>query len=320
MGVDQPNVPLEHHGRLRPRAEPRRRARSLHQLIPYLFISPFYLSFVIFGLGPMLFALYMSLTNWTGMQGAQFVGIANYVQMFNDAAFWKAVINSAWYVGTMVFVSIPLSIGLAALLNGAWLRGRTAFRAIFFLPAITSAVVIGIAFRLILDVNYGILNFLLGGLGLAPIDWMGSPVWFKPAVIILLLWRWVGYTSIFFLAGLQAIPQEVIEAGIVDGANWWQRFTRLIIPMLRPVILFVTVIVTVNSIQIFEEPYILSGGGFYQLGGPADSGLSLAMYLYRTGFLFGQLGFGSAVGVVMFVVMFSLAMFQVRRFGLFVTE
>jgi ABC-type sugar transport system permease subunit len=291
-----------------------------HKLIPYLFIAPFYVSFVTFGLGPMVFAFYMSLTNWTGLETPAFVGLSNFRQMLSDGGFWLSVVNSIWYVAAMILVSVPAALILAALLNASWLRGRSVFRSIYFLPAITSSIVIGLVFRLLYDLNYGVLNYGLGALSVPPIDWLGSPTWFKPAVIALLLWRWIGYTSIFFLAGLQAIPPEILAAGTVDGANRLQSFLYLVIPMLRPVILFVTVIATINSFQIFEEPYILSGGGMYQLGGPSDAGLSLEMYLYRTGFLFGQLGYGSAVGVTMFLLIFLVSLFELRRFGLFVAE
>ena len=268
----------------------------------------------------MLFAVYMSLTDWAGLAAPSLVGLSNFVQIFQDKAFWLAATNSLWYVAAMLLISTPLSLGLAALLNASWLKGRAFFRAIYFLPAITSPIVIGVVFRLIFDLNYGVLNFITSKVGLPAIDWIGSPAWFKTAVVILLLWRWVGYTSVFFLAGLQSISSEILEAAMVDGANWVQRFTLVIIPILRPVILFVVVTVTINSFQIFEEPYILSGRGFYQLGGPADSGLSLAMYLYRAGFLFGQLGLGSAIGLVIFAVIFLASLSEIRRLGLFAAE
>jgi ABC-type sugar transport system permease subunit len=290
------------------------------KVAPYVFITPFYIIFMIFGIGPIGFAIFMSLTSWAGLEAPKFIGLANYFQMFKDATFRLSVVNSIWYIAAMLFISIPLAFLLAAFLNNHWLKNRTVFRGIYFLPAITSSVVIGIVFRLFYDLNYGVLNYFLGLVGLPPIDWIGTAAWFKPAVIILLLWRWVGYTSVFFLAGMQAISQEILEAALVDGANTMQRYTRVIIPILRPVILFVTVTVTINSFQIFEEPYVLSGRGFYQSGGPGDAGLSLALYLYRMGFQFGQLGFASAVGMVIFAAVFVLSVLELRRGGLFVSE
>jgi len=286
------------------------------RLAPYAFISPFYIFFFIFMLGPLFFALYASFTNWMGLETPQLIGLKNYLNLFRDETFRLTLVNNLWYSGASVFIVIPLALLLATLLNAGWLRWREFFRAVYFMPIVTSAVVVGIIFLLLYDYRYGLLNWALAWVGLPIPNWIGSREWIKPAVIGLIIWRWTGHHMIYFLAGLQSIPQELYEAAMVDGATRFQSFVRITIPLLRPVILFVVVITTIGSFQIFEEPYMLTGGG----GGPADAGLSIAMYLYRTGFAYMKLGFGSSVGFVLFAIIFALSLMQTRYFGLFREE
>jgi len=262
---------------------------------------------------PVFFALYASFTNWAGLEVPQFVGIRNYINLFRDKTFQLALVNNIWYSGASVFIVIPLALFLAVLLSANWLRGREVFRAVYFAPILTSAVVVGIIFILLYDYRYGLLNWALAQLGLPTPNWLGARELKKPAVIGLIVWRWTGHHMIYFLAGLQSIPQELYEAAMVDGANRLRSFIHITLPLLRPVLLFVVVTTTIGSFQIFEEPYVLGAG-------PADSGLSLAMYLYRVGFQYMRQGFGSSVGFVLFAIIFSLSLIQTKYFGLFREE
>ena len=288
--------------------------RYQRKVAPYVFISPFYILFFIFMIAPTFYALYASFTNWMGLETPQFIGLKNYFNLFKDSAFRLAMVNTLWYSSASVFIVVPLALLLAVLLNAGWLKLREFFRAVYFMPIITSAVVVGIIFVLVYNYQYGLLNWVLRSVGLLAPAWLGTKAWVKPAIIGLIIWRWTGHHMIYFLAGLQSVPQEIYEAAIVDGADRFQSLVYITIPLLRPIILFVVVITTIGSLQIFEEPYILTRGG------PADASLSLALYLYRSGFEFMRLGFGSSIGFVLFAIIFSLTIVQTRLFGMFKEE
>ncbi len=287
--------------------------RLQRKLAPYVFISPFYIFFLIFMVIPVFFALYTSFTNWAGLETPQFIGLRNYTNLFKDKTFRLALVNNVWYSAASVFIVIPLALLLAVLLSASWLKAREFFRAVYFMPILTSAVVVGIIFILLYDYRYGLLNWALSQLGLPTPNWLGAREWKKPAVIGLIVWRWTGHHMIYFLAGLQSVPQELYEAAMVDGANRLRTFFHITLPLLKPVTLFVVVTTTIGSFQIFEEPYVLGAG-------PADAGLSLAQYLYRVGFQYMRQGFGSSVGFVLFAIIFALSLIQTRYFGLFREE
>jgi len=288
--------------------------RFQRKAAPYVFISPFYVLYFIFMIGPGLYALYASFTNWMGLESPRFVGLNNYTNVFKDIAFRRAMVNNAWYSGASVFIVVPLAFILSLLFNARWLKSRGLFRAVYFMPYVTSGVVIGIIFSLLYNYHYGLINWALQAIGLPAIDWLGTREWVKPAIVGLIMWQWTGHHMVYFLAGLQGIPQQIYEAALVDGANWFQSLVHVTIPLLRPTILFVVVTTTIGSLQIFDAPNVLTGGG------PADASLSLAMYLYRVGFQYMRLGFGCAVGFVMFAIIFTLSMVQTRLFGLFREE
>jgi multiple sugar transport system permease protein len=284
------------------------------QNAPYFFISPFYILFGLFFLFPSLFALVLSLYEWNGIQDAEFVGFINYDRMFNDRVFWQAVSNTSIYAFASLFIVIPLALVLAVLLNSPALRLRSVWRAMYFTPVVTSTVAITLVFQILYNRDNGLLNAPLIILGLQPIDWLGDRSWVKVALILLIIWRSTGLLTIYFLAGLQGIPHEMYEAASIDGASPLQQFFYITVPMLRPIILFVSIIVMLGSIQIFDEPQILTGGG------PANSSLSLVQYLYQRGFTRLRLGFASAVGTVLFLVVFVLSLIQLRWFGAFRSE
>ncbi len=286
-----------------------------HKAAPYLFISPFYILFFAFMLGPALFAGYISLTGWRGLATPDFIGLQNYSYLLKDGTFHKSLLNTFKYAVVGVVIVIPLALFLASLLNVSWLRAKGFFRAVYFLPVITPAVVVGIVFSMVYDQQYGIFNWALLQINLPIIKWMTAD-YFKLAVAGMIIWRWCGYHMIYFLAGLQGIPKTIYEAAEVDGANVFQKFRYITIPSLRPIIIFILVIMTISSLQIFDEPFMLlnDGRGF---GGPQDSGLSITMYLYRTGFIFMRRGYGSAIGSILFTIILILALFQTKVLGLF---
>ncbi len=285
--------------------------KKQRRLAPYLFISPFYILFVVFFLGPVLFALYLSFTTWNGIDPIRFVGFHNFGEEFTDAIFLKALRNTAFYCGASLFVVTPMSLLLAVALNAKLVRWKDVFRTIYFTPVVTSSVAIAIVFLLLYNTRSGVINSLLGRLGIAPINWLGSQQWSKIAVQGLGAWRWCGFNSVYFLAGLQTIPQTLYEAAMVDGANRWQTFRHITLPMLRPVTLFVAVMALIGTAQTFEEPYMLTRGG------PVDSSLSLANYLYRVGPQYLRLGYAASQGFTLFALIFLFSWLQLRSFRVF---
>jgi ABC-type sugar transport system permease subunit len=285
--------------------------RHQRTLSPYLFIAPFYILFFVFFLGPVLFAILLSFQSWNGIDPMHFVGLDNFSELATDPVLRKTLVNTAVYSGASLFVISPLSFLLAVALNAGMVRGKGLLRTIYFTPIVTSSVAIAIVFLVLYNQRSGLFNQVLSALGSEPINWLGSRDWSKVAVLGLMTWRWMGFNAIYFLAGLQTIPVSLYEAAVVDGANQWQSFRHITIPMLRPVILFVAVIVLSGSAQIFEEPYMLTSGG------PVDSSLSISNYLYRVGMQYLRLGYASSVGFLLFVIIFFFSWLQMRLFGVF---
>lgn len=285
---------------------------------PYLFILPFFILFFVFMIGPALYALYAGLTRWQGTSSPGFVGIMNYTRLIKDPTFRLSLVNTLWYFAVSTSVIVPLALLMASLLNIGWIKARGLFRTIYFVPSITPAVVIGAVFALAYDRDYGPVNWALQQIGLPAVEWLTAK-WFKTAVASMVIWRWSGHHMVYFLAGLQNIPKDLYEAARVDGANAWQRFSYITIPSIKPITTFVLVMMTISSLQIFAEPFMLlhDGRGF---GGPSDSGLSIVMYLYRTSFLFMKRGYGSALGSVLFALILAFSLVQAKSLGLFGRE
>lgn len=282
-----------------------------HKLAPYAFISPFYVLFAFFFMAPSLIALVLSLFRWDGINDPRFVLARNYGRLLTDKVFAQAATNTAIYAVASLLIVLPLALVLAVLLNAKSLRFSNVWRAMYFTPVVTSTVAITLVFQILYNQDTGLLNAPLIYLGLEPIYWLGDRSWAKVAIIILIAWRSIGLLTIYFLAGLQSIPEELYEAASIDGASMVQKFFRITIPMLRPIILFVSIIVLLSSIQIFDEPQILTQGG------PANSTMSVVQYLYERGYTRLRLGFASAVGTALFATVFILSLLQLQWYGVF---
>lgn len=281
---------------------------------PYFFISPFYILFAIFFLFPTLFALVLSLYKWGALDTPQFFGLRNYDHLFKDPVFWAALRNTMFYAATSLFIIVPLALLEALALNSKLLKFRVLWRVVYFAPIVTSTVAISLVFRMLYNKDFGTFNGLIMALGGAPIDWLGDFGAAKVAVLVVVIWRWTGLLAVYFLAGLQSIPEELQEAASIDGANILERFYYITLPLLRPVLLFVSVIVLIGSMQIFDDPQILTAGG------PSNATLSLVQYLYTQGITNLSFGFASAVGLFLFVVIFILSLIQFRVFRGFETD
>lgn len=269
---------------------------------PYLFIAPFYVLYVLFMIVPVLAALYLSLTSWVGLGTPEFVGLRNYAGLVTDSSFWTAAANAGLYVLVAVLVIVPASLLIAQALNARGLRLRDLFRVAYFVPMVISPIVVALIFSMMLDTEYGLVNSILNALfGLPGVDWLTDPSWARASVSFVLLWRWVGYLTIFFLAGLQAVPRELYEAAELDGAGAVRKFTTVTLPAIKPVSAFVIVTSFISAAQLFDEPYLLTRGG------PGESTLSVAMFIYRAAFERQQFGYAAAAGVVLFVIVFAVS-------------
>jgi ABC-type sugar transport system permease subunit len=280
-------------------------------LVGWAFAAPFVILFVVFLAFPILASFLLSFTSF-GLRdianpvGTSVIGIKNYVDLFADPKFWKALFNTFYFVVVGVPVTLAIGLLIATALSRGVTRFRTAFRVGYYLPVITSIVAIAVVWRFLLNPDAGLINMLLGGLGIKGPAWLADPVFAMPSIIAMAVWRNLGFAMVVFLAGLQTIPSSLYEAASIDGAGRWQAFRFVTIPMLRPTILFMTVITTIGYLQLFEEPFVMTGGG------PLDSTLSITMYMYQQGFTFFHQGYASAIAYVLFVIVALIAFLQFK--------
>ena len=275
---------------------------TIYKKTPYIFILPAYVVFLVFMFGPMIFSLVVSFFNWTGIKSPAFTGMDNLKGIFTDSIFWLSVRNTLLYSAVSLFVVVPLSLLLALALDSPNLYGRLVVRAVYFAPIVTSTVAISQTFLMLFNTDFGLINRILG----IPIDWLGSRTLALVPVLVVIVWRWLGLTSIYFLAGLQGIDRELYDAAKVDGANTFQQFFSITLPQLRPITFFVSMIILIGSMQIFDEPQILTGGG------PSNATRSVVQYLYLRGFTQFRFGYASAIGLVLFITIASLSAVQMK--------
>jgi len=287
--------------------------RLQHRYAPYLFVAPFVVLFCTFGLYPLVKSVVLSLYTTSGPSSQVFVGLGNFRFLLHDPSFHKAVWNTFLFACGSVFLQLPLSLGLALLLNYRLLRGRNAFRLCFFSPQLVGMVFVGVLFGVFFAANYGLLNVALHKLfGLsAETAWLKNPKLVMPALVFTSLWMYVGFNMIYFLAALQAVDRDLYEAATVDGANAWQQFWHVTLPGIKPVAVFVVILSTIGSFQLFELPYLMLGNG----SGPNDAGLTVVMYLFQNGFVTGDLGYASAIGWTLALGVLVLAVGQMVLSG-----
>jgi len=290
------------------RAEVRPSRIRWHKLAPYLFISPFFIIFAIFGLFPIVYSGFISLHLWTGLKAPTFIGLGNYITLLKDPDFLTALRNTA----VLTLISGPITIGggliLAVILNNRLVRFRSAFRTIFYMPLVVSLVVASQVFGLLLGNPFGLVNEFLARIGLARVDFLHQPNLTLLVLVVLIVWKYIGNDLVIMLAGLQSIPPELNEAALVDGASSMQTFWNITIPLMRPVILFDVVLSTINTFNIFAEPYSLFG----VTGGANQSGLVTGLLMYRTSFQFFKFGYGSAMAYIVGFIIFVLSLIQLR--------
>lgn len=286
---------------------------TARKIAPYLFLAPFLAIFAAFQVYPMAHGVIISFYRFQGLADRQWVGLNNYTRLLEDAQFMQALGNTTYYtVGTLVLL-IPIPLILAVFLNSRLLKWSSAFQTSIFLPALTSLVVVGAIFRLILDERGGLLNNILSMLSIPGQPWLTSARLVIPSLLLLALWRWVGINIIYFLSGLTTIPSELYEAAEIDGANGFHKFRFITAPLLKPVAVFVLIISTIGGYQLFSEVYILWAQG----GTPGNAGLTLALYLYRQAFRTFDLGYAGVLGVMMGLIIMVISLIQFKFFGFF---
>jgi multiple sugar transport system permease protein len=280
-------------------------ARNERLLVPYIFISPNIIIFAAFMLFPILFAFYMSFHEWSLIGVPQFNGLDNYVRMVHDELFWQSLGHTVVFTAGTVPTSIALGLAAAMLLNRE-LPARGLLRSVIFLPVIVSGVVTALVAAWIFNDNYGVINSLLKAAGLEPIPWLSSPTWAMPSIIITTLWIRIGFCMVVYLAGLQGIPSEYYDAAQVDGASGWRQFRHITWPLLTPTTFLLLVINVIFSFHVFDLIYVMTGGG------PGFSTTVLVQYIYESAFASREMGYASAMGIVLYLLIVVLTVFQWR--------
>lgn len=279
--------------------------RVVFRLNPaYLFLLPGLLVLTVCFFLPVAAAFLLSLTDFdiyavSDPRNARFVGLENYIDLLHNPLFWKALKNTLYFVLVGGPLSVAVSLAAALLLNAKLVRFKGFFRTIYFAPVVTTLVAVAVVWRYLYHPRLGLLNHALSFFGVGPIDWLGDPAWAMPAIILLAVWKNFGYNMVIFIAGLQNIPEELYEAARIDGANAWQRFRSITLPMLAPTFLFVSVVTMIGYFQLFAEPYVMTQGG------PLHSTLSVVLLLYEQGFRWWNLGYAAAIAFVLFLIILA---------------
>ena len=273
----------------------------------YLFVSPFFLTFAIFSLYPLIWALQLSFSSWRGFGPMEYVGLENYRVMLKDPYIVQSLVNTLQFAYILLPTGIFIAITFAVILNIEDLRGRGVFRTLYFLPYVTSTVIVAIVFTQLFDDTFGWVNFGLKAIGLPRVRWLrGSPWAAKTVVIILTHWGGIGYNILLFLGGLQSIGVEIYEAARIDGANEWQVFWRITLPLLRPIIFFLTIMATIGLMNMFNQPYMLTRGG------PRGATETLMLRLFNMGIGGSRYGDASAFGFMIGFLVIAISLIQIR--------
>ncbi|WP_261805905.1 carbohydrate ABC transporter permease [Lapidilactobacillus luobeiensis] len=286
------------------------------KIAPYLFVSPFIISFLVFSLYPFINAIIMSFQQVNGFNDAKFIGFANYKQMFNDGDFYAALWNVVRYGFWTILILIPLPMLLAYLMNQKGIPFKGFFRSVYFVPVLTSSVVAGLIFKYAFSSEKtGVFNVWLSHIGVGPVDWLNSSGTAMFALVVIAVWRWLGVNMIYFLSGLQGISPELYESADMDGANGFQKFWYVTIPLLKPITIYVLTISIMAGFSLFNETYVYWGAQ-----SPNNVGTTLVTLIYKAAFTNGNFGYSCTLGVALFVIVVVVNAIQTRAMGLFSDE
>jgi len=280
----------------------------------WLFLTPALTLIGLFFFLPVVASFLLSFTDFdiyaiADPANVRLIGLRNYVRLVESPIFWTALKNTFYFVLVGGPLTMVVSLGAALLVNAPLVRFKALFRALYFAPFITTLVAVAIVWRYLYHRQYGLINYALGAVGIAPVDWLGDPHWAMPAIILLAVWKNFGYNMLILIAGLQAVPQELYEAAHLDGAGPWHRFRHVTLPMLRPTLVFVGLITMIGFFQLFAEPYVMTQGG------PLRSTTSMVLLMYEEGFRWWRMGFAAAVTFVLFLVILAFMLLQRRIQG-----
>jgi multiple sugar transport system permease protein/cellobiose transport system permease protein len=297
------------------------RARKAQRWAPYIFVSPFFLIFGLFSLFPILFTLYISLTDWSLSGSPQWIGFGNYAEALQDSRFYDALLNTVIFMIMIIPPQIIIALFISVLLTSGRVPFVGAFRLVNFLPYITTSVAVGLIFGILFDWNFGSINSLLASLGVTQenINWLGQPWPSRFVVALVTVWKYFGYTAVMFLVGITGISRQLYEAADLDGASKMQQFRYVTLPMLRPVMVFVILTTMIGCFQIFDEPYMLfTGMGASVVGGPEGVALTGTWLIYDN--VFGSLsrfGYGSSIAYMLFlfICLVSFVTFRLMNKG-----
>jgi len=280
----------------------------------YIFLSPALILFALTIVYPLFYAAWISLQSWPVFGAKQFIGLGNYARMLNDPVFWQSLrVTFVWTLGVVPAVMV-LGLGVAVVLNTSWLRGQGIFRTIYFVPVVSSMVASGFVWRWLFEPSLGVINWFIRSVGLPGPGWLASTTWALPAIMTVGVWKQIGYAMVLFLAGLQTIPREFVEAAEIDGASKWQVFRHITIPLLNPTIVFVAVILVINAFRVFTIPYVMTAGGFTYLtpGGPLNSTRVFVLHIYDLAFKRFDMGYGSANAFFLLILIMAVTLVQLR--------
>jgi cellobiose transport system permease protein len=293
-----------------------RLARLDQKVSPYLFISPFYLVFIIFGAFPLVYTLWVALHDWGLASGTRkYIGLENFRFLVGDADFWHSVVNTFGIFFLSTIPQLLIALLIANTLSRR-MRAATMFRIGMIIPLVTSTAAVAIVFTQLFDRDFGMINWLLDLVGVDPIDWQVSRGWSWVALATMVNWRWTGYNALIYLAAMQAIPKDLYEAAAIDGASRIKQFWRITVPMLKPTIIFTVIISTIGGMQLFTEPVLFGTGTPNRMdGGSVHQFQTVTMYMFDNAFLHDRYGYGATIAWALFVliVVFSLLNFAVVR-------
>ncbi|HEY4224989.1 MAG TPA: sugar ABC transporter permease [Pseudolysinimonas sp.] len=282
-----------------------RRNRARYALVVLAFLLPSAIPLLAFTLGPMIAALWVSLNQWNLLAPMKFIGLGNYAKLLSDPQTGDVFLHTLYYVAGYLPIVYIGGLALALALNTA-LKGRSLLRGIYFLPVVTSWIVVALVWRWLLSPSSGVVNTVLGFFGIAGPGWWTDPNWAMPSIIIASAWKDLGFVMIILLAGLQAIPTDMYDASKMDGAGWWRRLFSITLPLLSPSTFFVLVISLINGFQVFDQVYAMTGGG------PNGASEVVVEQIYDMTFRYGEAGEASALSWILFVVILAVTVIQVR--------
>lgn len=290
---------------------PKLRIPSEANTAAWFFLSPALVLIGIFFFLPVAASLLLSVTDFdiygvADPTATRFVGLKNYSHLLSTPDFWNALKNTLYFAFVGGPLTIAVALGAALLLNSKLVRFKGLFRTIYFTPFVTTLVAVAIVWKYLYHTQYGLFNFVLGKFGISPIDWLGDPHWAMPAIILMAVWKSFGYNMLIFIAGLQAIPEELYDAAEIDGASTSRQFFSITLPMLAPTLVFVGVVTMIGYFQLFAEPYVMTQGG------PLRSTTSVVLLMYEEGFRWWRMGYAAAIAFVLFIVILIATMIQFR--------